>query len=133
MKKVLGVLVLVLLVIVGYWFFTKSNQPNEKDLALIESVVPGSQFVRMGAAGDFLLKAPATDELKAVAAKKRTSAFLSAEITEADLSDEFVYINVIPYVALRNAGIEDRCFYRVFFGDAKDLANENYAVTLCAK
>ncbi|MBR1380612.1 MAG: hypothetical protein IJ560_03410 [Alphaproteobacteria bacterium] len=133
MKKVLCILLLVLLVVLGYWFCKVSKTPDAQDLAVVDSVIPGSTFVRVGPAGDFLVKTPVTPELRAIASKARTTEFLSATIADTDLSDEYVFINVVPNIVLQNQGIGTRCFYRVFFGTMNDLAREKYAVELCEK
>jgi len=132
MKKILCFFVVVLAIAVGYqlWFHS-TKTPNAQDLATIEAVVPGASFVRVGDMGDFLLRTPVTPELKAIASKAHTAEFLSVKVAEVDVSDEYVLINVTPRAILQNAGINEKCMYRVFYGTVKDFERGNYAVKLC--
>lgn len=86
-----------------------------------------------GEMGDFLIKLPATDELRKIANKQKNAKFLSVFNPNSYAKTGYCLINIIPYSTMEKMGDPDNdCNYRIYCG-APEFMNydEFYAVEVC--
>lgn len=84
--------------------------------------------IAKGESGDYVLKCPATDELKMVQSQEPNAMFASANPTEYAGDVEHIYINVVP-----NDCGEDANGYRILAKEPVFDGEAMYAVGFCVK
>ena len=136
-KVAVAILVLLAIVVCGFVFpwGGNANRADARDYVTIsQAPVTLDDLLTFGPQGDFLTRLPATPELIAIAAKEKNVRFVSIENPEQYIQEGYVLINVLPFVTRDNLGMDEKrvCAYRIFYGTAQDMANDAYAVEVCA-
>lgn len=93
---------------------------------------PPAEIIAVGQSGDFTVYLPATDALKDVASRVKNSMFKSAPVTAEQIKDGFCIVDIIPQKTMEDEGTPDnKCYYRLFCGDATTDFAEMYSVEVC--
>lgn len=119
----------------------ENNKPTPEDFKTVEAEIQAVNtaetpltIISIGAAGDYVIAIPATDALKAVAAKEKTVTFLSVENPQQLVKEGQCLINIIPQKTMMEMNTpENKCNFRIFCGNADDMNAEAYAVEVCSE
>ena len=86
-----------------------------------------------GEMGDFLIKLPATDELRKIANKQKNAKFLSVFNPNSYAKAGYCLLNIIPYSTMEKLGWENKdCHYRLYCGAPEFMDyDQYYAVEVC--
>ena len=118
------------------------NAPTPADFATIETEIQNSatadtpiSIVALGANGDYVIALPANETVTAIAAKKKSVAFLSVENPAQYVTEGKCLLNIIPQNTMMAMNTpENKCNFRLFCGTSDDINNnEFYAVELCSE
>ncbi len=115
--------------------------PTPQDFEVIEQEIQISNsqehpltIMAIGPAGDYLLTLPKSDALHNIYKKAKTAAFLSVPPSAEYIKEGTCLLNVIPEKVMLDMNMPgNKCYFRLFCGDEKDLGSEAYAVEVCTK
>lgn len=117
------------------------NLPTPQDFETIEQEIQISNtqehpltITAIGPAGDYLISLPESEALHKIYKKAKTVTFLSAQGSTEYIKEGTCLLNVIPEKVMLDMNmLGNKCYFRLFCGDEKDLGSEAYAVEVCTK